>query len=91
MNCTQQKCCINKLYKLEKNGIPKVRPKRQNCRCYRLGVIEPVHGRYWKVQDTFHTPKHQLINKQNFTFIVNFELRNIGRCVHTTVKINHSM
>ena len=35
---------------------PKENPKQQNCKCCRLGLIEPDHGRQWKVQATVHTP-----------------------------------
>jgi hypothetical protein len=36
--------------KIDKYRIPKESPTRQNWKCCRLGLIEPVHGRYWKVQ-----------------------------------------
>jgi hypothetical protein len=39
---------------IERNRIPKEIPKQQNCKCCRLGLIEPVHGQYWKVQATVH-------------------------------------
>jgi hypothetical protein len=39
--------------KLEnKNRIPKERPKWQNYKCCRLGLIEYVHRQYWKLQAT---------------------------------------
>jgi hypothetical protein len=50
------------------------------CRSCLSYLIEPVHGRYWKVQVTVHAPYHRL--KQNSTFkheIVKFEFRNIRR------------
>jgi hypothetical protein len=42
--------------KIDKYRIPKESPTRQNSKCCRLGLIEPVHGRYWKVQVTVHAP-----------------------------------
>jgi hypothetical protein len=62
--------------KIEKNRIPKESPTRQIVKCCRLGLIEPIHGRYWKVQVTVHAPLHRL--EQNSTFkhkMVNFEFR----------------
>jgi hypothetical protein len=37
---------------IEKNRIPKENPTRQHWKCWRLSLIEPVHGQYWKVQVT---------------------------------------
>jgi hypothetical protein len=42
--------------KIGKNRIPKESPKQQNWKCSRLGLIEPVHWRCWKVQVTVHAP-----------------------------------
>jgi hypothetical protein len=45
-------------YKKDKYIIPKESPTRQNLKCCRLCLIEPVHGRYWKVQITVIEPVH---------------------------------
>jgi hypothetical protein len=37
--------------KLEKIRISKISQTRQNWKCWRLGLIEPVHGRYCHVQN----------------------------------------
>jgi hypothetical protein len=61
--------------KIEKNRIPKESPTPQKWKCCRLSLIEPVRGRYWKVQVTVHVPYHRL--KQNSTFKhENFEILN---------------
>jgi hypothetical protein len=43
------------ILKIDKYRIPKESPTRQNWKCCRLGLIEPVHGRHWKAQDAFNT------------------------------------
>jgi hypothetical protein len=57
---------INCTNKIEKIRIPKESPTRQNWKCCRFGLIEPVHGRYWKVETTVNAPLHRL--KQNSKF-----------------------
>jgi hypothetical protein len=37
---------------IEIKKIPKDSPTLQSSKCCRLGLIEPVHGRYWQVQVT---------------------------------------
>jgi hypothetical protein len=43
-------------FKIDKYRIPKECPTRQNWKCCRLGLIKPVHERYWKVQTTVYAP-----------------------------------
>jgi hypothetical protein len=53
---TYSKTRIQTLYKIDKNRICKESPTRQNWKFCRLGLTEPVHGRYWKVQVNVHVP-----------------------------------
>jgi hypothetical protein len=73
--------------KIEKNRILKESPTQHNWKVCRLGLIEPVHGRYWKVQVTVHAPPSTGLSRiQHLTRKwSNFEFRNIRRCVHTAV------
>ena len=38
-------CEFDGNHKVQEKGTPKESPKQQNCKCCRLGLIEPVHGR----------------------------------------------
>jgi hypothetical protein len=50
---------------IEKTRIPKESQTRQIVKCCRLGLIEPVHGRYCNVQVNVHVPYHR--RKHNST------------------------
>jgi hypothetical protein len=58
---------------IEKYGIPKEGTKQKKWKCYRVGLIEPVHGQYWKVSRL----KHWISSIQHLTWhgkIWNFEI-----------------
>jgi hypothetical protein len=64
--------------------------KTEKLKCCRLGLIDPVNGRYCQVQTTVRASYHRL--KQNSTFkqeMANFW--NIRRCVHTAFVMEPSM
>ena len=64
---------IPKLYK--KKRTPKDSPKHQNCKCCKLGMIEPFHGRC-KLPST--PPINGLSRIQHLNMLlVNFEFYNI--------------
>jgi hypothetical protein len=60
-SCYKNYCIQNRELTYERNREkqnPLKNAKRQNWKCCRLGLIEPIHGRYWKVQVTVHASKH---------------------------------
>ena len=52
--------------KIQIKRTPKGSPKQHNCKCCRLGLIEPVRGRRWKVPPPWHRLKHNITFKHGY-------------------------
>jgi hypothetical protein len=66
-------------YKIDKYRIPKEGPTRQNWKCCRLGLIESVQKRYWKVQHCFINKSLRWVqlmcDKDYFKFMIKLRWR----------------
>jgi hypothetical protein len=51
---------IIEMGRVEKGGIPKERSTRKYWKECKLGLIQSVKGRYWKLQVTVRTPSNGL-------------------------------